>query len=322
MQFYFAPLEGIGGYLYRTAHADYFPKADKYFAPFISPNQNSGMNKKERRDVIPEHNRNLYLVPQILANNAGHFAMAAQELQQMGYTEVNLNLGCPSNTVVKKHKGAGFLKTPETLDPFLEQIFSTVDMKISIKTRIGISDPDEFEEIMEIYNRYPVHELIIHPRLQVEFYKGVPHLDVFARALEIAKMPIVYNGDLFHADAFTEIQGKLPQVNAVMAGRGVLANPCLFGEMRGEKQLTKTDLKAFHDRLLSDYTENLYGEKNILFKMKEHWYYMAHVFTNAEKYAKQIRKATRLADYHEAVRRLFAEQEIQRSTCYCSHSSQ
>lgn len=314
MQFYFAPLEGIGGYLYRTAHADHFPKADKYFAPFISPNQNSGMNNKERKDVIPEHNQNVYLVPQILANNAEHFAMAADELKSMGYTEVNLNLGCPSNTVVKKHKGAGLLKTPETLDPFLDAIYSKVDMKISIKTRIGVSEPDEFEEIMEIYNKYPVHELIIHPRLQKDFYRNQPNLDVFARALKRAKMPVVYNGDLFQTEAFDRFRERFPQVDAVMAGRGVLADPCLFGEMRGEKQLTKEDLKAFHDRLLLDYTENLYGEKNILFKMKEHWYYMSHVFTNVDKYAKKIRKATRLSDYHEAVRSLFAEQEIQMSS--------
>lgn len=313
MHLYMAPLEGIGGYLYRTAQAAFFPKADKYFSPFLSPTQNSGMNNKERRDVDPKNNQNLCLIPQILANNADCFASCAAELKSMGYTEVNLNLGCPSNTVVKKHKGAGFLKTPSTLEPFLDRIYSEVDMKISIKTRIGMSEPEEFEQILEIYNKYPVHELIIHPRLQKDFYRGEPDLHVYEEALKRAKMPVVYNGNIFHKEAYAALLERFPETERIMLGRGVLADPCLFGELRGEKQLNKKDLKEFHDRLLADYTQALYGEKNILFKMKEHWYYMAHVFTNADRYLKKIRKAGRLHDYQEAVRVLFAEQEIQMS---------
>lgn len=314
MQFYFAPLEGIGGYLYRNAQADFFPKADKYFSPFIAPNQNRGLNAKEKKDVLPENNPNVYLVPQILTNNAEHFLSAARDLKSMGYTEVNLNLGCPSNTVVKKHKGAGFLATPETLDPFLNQLYSGTDMKISIKTRLGMSDPAEFEQILEIYNKYPVHELIIHPRVQKDYYKNAPRLETFEQALGVAKMPVVYNGNIFQTEAFAAFRRRFPAVETVMLGRGVLANPCLFGELKGEQKLVKERLREFHDRLLSDYEENLSGDKVILFKMKEHWFYMSHVFTNSGKYAKRIRKAQRICDYNEVIRSLFAEQEIQMST--------
>lgn len=314
MQYYFAPLEGIGGYLYRNAQADFFPKADKYFSPFIAPNQNHGLNVKEKKDVLPENNPNVYLVPQILTNNAEHFLSAANDLKGLGYTEVNLNLGCPSNTVVKKHKGAGFLATPETLEPFLDEIYSGTDMKISIKTRLGMFEPAEFEPIMEIYNKYPVYELIVHPRVQQDYYKNSPHLEAFERALQIAKMPVVYNGDIFQTQAFAAFRERFPSVKTVMLGRGVLADPCLFGELRGEQKLTKESLKEFHDRLLSDYKENLSGDKVILFKMKEQWFYMSHVFTNSAKYAKKIRKAQRLCDYNEVIRSLFTEQEIQMST--------
>lgn len=314
MQYYFAPLEGIGGYLYRNAQADFFPKADKYFSPFIAPNQNRGLNAKEKKDVLPENNSNVYLVPQILTNHAEHFLSAANDLKDLGYSEVNLNLGCPSNTVVKKHKGAGFLATPETLDSFLCQIYSGTDMKISIKTRLGMSDPAEFEKIMEIYNKYPVHELIIHPRVQQDYYRNSPHLEAFESALQIAEMPVVYNGNIFQARTFAAFQERFPSVKTVMLGRGVLADPCLFGELRGERDLTKERLKEFHDRLLSDYKNNLFGDKVILFKMKEHWFYMSHVFTNSAKYAKKIRKAQRLCDYNEVIRSLFTEQEIQMST--------
>lgn len=312
MNYYFAPLEGIGGYIYRNAQAAFFPRAEKYFSPFIAPNMHRGLNNKERRDVLPENNPDVYLVPQILTNNAEYFCKTAEDLKELGYTEVNLNLGCPSNTVVKKHRGAGFLATPDTLDPFLDEIYRNLDLKISIKTRIGMTEPEEFEELLDIYNKYPVAELIIHPRVQKDFYKNRPRMEAFDLAVQRAKMPLVYNGDIFTAADALAFQETYPQVGTLMAGRGVLANPGLFGDFAGN-EMTKQQLRNFHDHLLEQYALHLSGDKMILYKMKEHWYYMCHVFTNSAKYLKRIRKSQNLQDYREVVRSLFAEQELQQS---------
>ncbi|MCD8151329.1 MAG: tRNA-dihydrouridine synthase family protein [Clostridiales bacterium] len=320
MQLYFAPLEGIGGYIYRNAQADFFPKADKYFSPFISPGEKRRLTPRDRRDVVPEHNERIYLVPQILTNRADLFLETVRELQAFGYGEVNLNLGCPSRTVVTKGRGAGFLGRPEELEHFLDEIFENCDVRISVKTRLGMESPEEFVRLLEIFNRYPMEELIIHPRVQTDYYKNVPNREIFSRALSRANMPVVYNGDIFSPSAFAEFHDEFPDVDTVMMGRGVLADPALFGEVRDRwngrtpektQWLTKERLLAFHDRLLSDYESVLFGEKTVLFKMKEIWYYMAHVFTNHEKYAKAIHKSQRLSVYREVVKRIFTEQELQ-----------
>lgn len=324
MNLYFAPLEGIGGYIYRSAQAEFFGKADKYFSPFISPAKERRIRTREYRDVCPENNGNIRLIPQILTNDAELFCRTAEELAQMGYKEVNLNLGCPSKTVVTKYCGAGFLGKPELLDIFLEQICEKAQMKISIKTRIGMEDPEEFEHLLEIYNKYPLEELIIHPRVQTDYYTNHPRMETFCYAVKHAAIPLVYNGDIFSAEDYhvrmmqilpggqegSPDAGAQRGISAVMLGRGVLADPALFGEIRGTERLEKKKLQAFHDKLLADYTAVLSGETNVLYKMKELWFYMIPMFENYEKYAKRIRKSRRICDYKEAVRSLFAEQEL------------
>ena len=313
MNLYFAPLEGIGGYIYRNAQADFFDRADKYFSPFLAPNQNRCFGSKEKKDIAPENNENVYLVPQIMTNDAEIFVRTAKELKALGYEEVNLNLGCPSRTVVTKCRGAGFLADPERLDRFLNQIFEQSGIKISLKTRLGIENEEEFERLFELYRKYPLEELIIHPRVQKDYYKNRPHMACFADVPGKAPFPVVYNGDIFNQNCFERFHAEYPGVDRVMLGRGVLSDPCLFGAIRGKENLTKEKLREFHGRLLADYTEEMSGEKNVLFKMKELWYYMIHVFTNHENYEKKIRKVQRLCDYKEIVRSLFAQEEIRNS---------
>lgn len=304
MKLYFAPLEGIGGYIYRNAQADCFSRGDKYFSPFLAPKLKRSLSPKEYRDIAPENNGNIYLVPQIMANDAEVFIKAAKELKRLGYEEVNLNLGCPSPTVVTKYRGAGFLAKPEELQRFLEKIFEKQDMKISVKTRLGMEDEQEFPRILEIYNCFPLEELIIHPRVQKDYYKNTPRREMFSYALKKAKFPLVYNGDVFSKEDYEKIQKLFGNVD-VMLGRGVLTNPALFGEIREGKALTKEGLYEFHNRILSDYTEVMSGEKNVLFKMKELWFYMAGMFPGSEKYIKKIRKAQHLGEYRAYVESLF-----------------
>lgn len=286
MNLYFAPLEGIGGYIYRNAQADYFEKADKYYSPFLAPNQNRSISPKEYKDIAPEHNEDITLVPQIMANNAEIFLKAAQELEQLGYKEINLNLGCPSRTVVTKYRGAGFLAKPDALEQFLEEVYSKLNIRLSLKTRLGMEDEEEFEHLLDIYNKFPVSELIIHPRVQTDYYKNTPRMESFLNALEKSKNPVVYNGDIFNKEKYQQVMKQM-DVSGVMLGRGVLANPALFGEIRGTEKLSKERLWEFHERLLADYTQEMSGERNVLFKMNGTVVLSGVVFYKYGKYEKR-----------------------------------
>lgn len=311
MKFYFAPLEGVTGYIYRNAYETFFGQIDKYFIPFISPTKNKGFTSRELNDVLPEHNQGLSVVPQILTNNAEYFIGTVNELTKFGYDEINLNLGCPSGTVVAKCKGSGFLAQREKLDEFLEEIFSKASTKISIKTRIGKDSPDEFYELIEIFNKYPLEELIIHPRIQTDFYKNKPNMKAFKDALELSKNPICYNGDIFNVKDYRELTEMYPSLDAVMLGRGLIANPGLIGEIKNNQVIDKQVIRAFHDAVYAGYQEILSGDKNALYRMKELWFYMIHMFADSDKYAKKIRKTNRLSDYEIIISMLFQELDIE-----------
>ena len=307
MKYYLAPLEGITGYIFRNTLREIFGDVDKCFTPFIAPNENRPMNTRERTDVQPEHNEGIFLVPQILTNRADHFLTTAREIAEMGYEEINLNLGCPSGTVVAKKRGAGFLSEPEKLEAFLEEIYDKCPVKISIKTRLGIYEPEEFYEILEIYEKFPVSELIIHPRVQKDFYKNKPRMEVFRQAAGRSRLPVCYNGDLFSIPDIEEFRKDFPDIDCVMIGRGALKNPAIFRMLRGKDIPDVEELRHFHDLLVERYYERMADDRNVLFKMKELWSYLIYSFEDAEKFGKKIRKAQKMADYKEAVRRLFEE---------------
>ena len=310
MKYYLAPMEGITGHIYRNAYEKYFHNIDKYFTPFIVPNQSLSLKTKELRDLLPENNEGLNVVPQILTNDAEGFILTANKLKQLGYDEINLNLGCPAGTVVSKKRGSGFLVYPDELDKFLDEIYKISDMKISIKTRLGKERPEEFYNLIEIYNKYPLEELIIHPRTREDFYGNIPNLKMFKEALSLSKHSICYNGDIFTTENYNEIVKEFPEIDKVMLGRGVLANPGLIGEIRENNFISKEILKEFHDEIFENYTILLNEDKNAMYRMKELWGYMSHIFTDNKKYYKKIKKAQKAKDYREAVSRLFEEQEI------------
>lgn len=310
MKYYLAPLEGITGYIYRNAYHTYFKNADKYFTPFIAPNQKGKFSSRELNDILPEHNVGMHVIPQILTNKSEDFIRTVRTLEEYGYREVNLNLGCPSKTVVTKYKGAGFLTKTDELDRFLDKIFSGLDVKISIKTRIGRFSPDEFEVLLNIYNKYPLEELIIHPRVQQDFYKNVPNWQVFEQAVLTSTNQLCYNGDIFTSEDFERFRQTFPSVTTVMTGRGILKNPGLISEMEEEPGPDKTQIRKFHDKLFEDYRRVIPGERNVLFKMKELWFYLGELFTDSSPYLKKIKKSQHFDCYIEAVDQLFLEQEI------------
>ena len=325
MEFYFAPLEGVTGFTYRNAYNDLFDDMDKYYAPFISPSINDRLKGKEIRDLLPENNnKGINLVPQILANRADYFIKAANQLIELGYDkEINLNAGCPSGTVVSKNKGAGFLKDTEAMDRFFDETFNWLEKKnseghnlsISVKTRIGMYEPDEFENILEVYNKYPISQLIVHPRTREQLYKGTPNMEAFKYALENSKNPVCYNGDINTVENYHRIIEKINddsemKIGSIMIGRGLIGNPNLVNEIKGGKKLTKKMLEAYHDRLYNDFEKIMKADKHLLFKMKEMWTYMSLNFDDSHKCAKLIRKAQNLYKYNLAVYEIFEKYEV------------
>ncbi len=298
-----APMEGITRAVYRRRHHAQFGGIDRYFTPFLAPSADGVFSEKELREVLPEACAGVPTVPQLLAGRAEHFLWAARLMGELGYEEVNLNLGCPSGTVVAKHKGAGLLVHPEELDRFLQQVFeglSGKNLKISVKTRIGMENAEEFPQIMEIFNQYPICDLTIHPRLRRQFYKGAPDPAAFAYGLERASMPVCYNGDVFCPEDARALHERFPAVRAVMLGRGLIADPALARVLRGGRALTAGELRQFHDGLLEDYSACILGEVNILHKMKELWNYWACLFPEDAKGVKAVRKAKHLPEYRRA----------------------
>lgn len=318
MKFYLAPLEGITGYIYRNAIHDYYGQGvDKYFTPFLTPHTKCSFNAKELNDITPEHNQGMYTVPQVLTNSVEDFLRIEKDLYELGYQEININLGCPSGTVASKGRGAGFLAETQKLDQFLEDVFAGTNAKISLKTRIGIDDPEDFYELLAIYNKYPLEELIIHPRILREYYKGTPHWEIFDYAVKNSKNPLCYNGDIFSVADAKRLQDEVlkqeeaGKVQAIMLGRGVLQNPALIEQLSLYQQngaseflFDKDRFKAFHDRLRADYMTQMSGDMNVLYKMKELWFYMITLFPNQEKVLKKIKKAKKLVEYDAAIREL------------------
>ena len=312
MQLYMAPLEGITGYIYRNAYYKCYGDIDRYFAPFIMSKK---LNQKEIRDILPENNQGMELVPQILTNRAEDFLAMAKAIHSYGYHVVNLNLGCPSPTVTSRNRGAGFLELTRELDRFLDEIFTACPMKISIKTRIGVEDEEEWQQLLKIYEKYPLEELIVHPRLKTDQYKpGTIHMEAFGMAAKRSCHSLCYNGDISSVPDYEELLQQFPETDKIMLGRGILRKPWLPSEIKnGEKknpQKYKEKLREFHEELLNGYVDYMSGDKNTLYKMKELWAYLGTSFKNPEKYLKKIRKAQRVSEYKIWADNLFREQEL------------
>lgn len=310
MQIYFAPMEGTTGYIYRSLHHRHFGGVDKYFIPFLSPTKERVFSKREKREILPENNLGVHAVPQLLTCKAEDFLWAADELFDMGYEEVNLNLGCPSGTVTAKGKGAGFLAAPEELKRFLDAVYSRAKGPVSIKTRLGMNDPEEFDRLLEIYNGYPVYELTIHPRVRREFYKGNVHLDVFGRALRGSKDPVCYNGDIAVVEDYRRFSVAFPEVDRVMIGRGLVADPALAEKLRGDRSVDKERLQSFHDALYESYCTAFESRKNAMMRMKEYWFYHILLFADSKKHGKKIKKAADPKGFEAVTASVFRELEL------------
>ena len=302
MRYYFAPMEGITDSIYRRIHHKYFPGLDRYYMPFLSPTMHRTLTHKESRELPMAETESFVAIPQILTKVAEDFLWAAQVCQERGYEEVNLNVGCPSGTVVAKGKGAGMLRSPAELDAFLDRVFAKSPISISVKTRLGMESPEEFPALLEIFNRYPIKELTIHPRVRKQFYSGCVDIEVFRCAAEHSKNPLCYNGNLNSTGDIAAFSAQFPKMEAVMLGRGLIGDP----GMLTPGGTAKERLQAFCDELLEEYMAAFGGARNAMFRMKENWSFLHHRFADSEKLWKHLRKTTDVNEYRAITAEIFA----------------
>ena len=310
MRYDFAPMEGITGALFRRLHHQFFPGVDRYYMPFLSPTRDHVFTPRELREILPENNPDAEVIPQLLTKVPEDFLWAAGELAAMGYQTVNLNLGCPSGTVVAKGKGSGMLADPSALDAFLDAVFSRAPCAVSVKTRLGLSVPVEFGPLLEIYNHYPLAELIVHPRVQKDGYRHPVRLEAFAPILAASRHPVCFNGGLVTTQDCRDLVGRFSGICGVMIGQGLVANPALVRQIRGGPGADRETLRAFHEALFGGYSQLFGSAHNAMMRMKELWAYLIRLFRDSGPYAKRLRKARDPQTFSQAVDAVFQELEL------------
>ncbi len=303
---YLAPLQGFTDYSFRQAFFSLFEPPDVAFSPFIETHR---VDHKAFRDVIPERNKGIPLIPQILGNSATQMKPVILKLREMGYSEVNWNLGCPYPMVAKKQMGAGLLPHPLQIDTVLNELFKDSSFKLSVKIRLGLTSPDECKALVPIFNRYPLTEIIIHGRTASQMYKGEVNISAFLEMADELVHPVCYNGNINSFQDFQLLAHRMPFVARWMIGRGLIANPLLIQEIRTNTNATlleKQDaIGRIHDQLLYQNSLHLSGESHLMHKMKPYWEYFGHSFPEEQKALKKIKKASNLNAYMNACREVF-----------------
>lgn len=301
MRYYFAPLEGLTDSIFRSLHSKYFPGVCRYYTPFLSPTVHRGLTAREARAIPAADTLTYEAVPQLLTKVSEDFLWLAGVCADLGYKEVNLNTGCPSGTVTAKGKGSGMLRDLPSLEGFLDDIFGKAPLPVSIKTRIGFYNRDEFPAILELFNRYPIRELTIHPRIRADFYKGPVDMEAFRYACTSSRNPLCYNGDLTSPSKILAFAEEFPGVEAVMIGRGLIADPGMLTP--GGTDIHA--LEAFYDELFDAYTAAFGGTRNAMFRLKENWRYLLCKFEGAERLGKRLKKTTDAGEFRAITHGIF-----------------
>lgn len=308
-EFLFAPMEGITLSGFRRVHHGMFGGADAYYTPFIAPDSRGSFKPKFLRELTADCGE-LAVVPQLLVNNAEAFCRTAELLCELGFTEINLNAGCPSGTVFAKHKGAGMLSNLEGMESILDSIFEHAvkrNYSVSIKTRMGVHSTEEFPAILKIYEKYPVSKLIVHARCRDDYYRGSCSREGFARAARESSLRFSYNGDLASRRDLEQLKAVSPQTRSFMIGRAAIANPALFRVLRGGEQLKREELKEFHGRLLETALAEGLSPGFAVERMKTVWSCLQALFPNSRRELKALRKARSMGDFLSASNTILRE---------------
>lgn len=311
MKIYLAPIKGITDCVYREAFANHFKGVDLAYAPFVSSVSSRKIKSSHLIDLLPANNKRMKVIPQVLSKDPDDFIFMAEHVFELGYDEINWNLGCPTPMVAKKERGSGLLPYPDRIEAFLAKVTARFPQKISIKTRLGRHDADEILTLMPIFNRYPLKSLIIHPRLGVQMYKGEVDLDGFTASTKLNKLPLIYNGDINNLEMFNNLQERFSEISGWMLGRGVLKNPYLPAMIKKEKvEISRSALLAFHDEIYAGYLGILEGPGHQVARLKGFWFYFSHIFQNRKACHKRITKAKSVQQYLDSVKINFEEEEL------------
>jgi len=312
-----APMESLTGIVFRRRHHEFFGGVDRYYTPFVTPTVEPEFTERQMRELSPEANRGMNVVPQLMAKDADRFLWAAKRLAELGYSEVNLNLGCPMGTVTGKGKGCGFLRHPDELREFFESVFAEpLPIAVSVKTRLGWNTEEEFDDLIRVYADFPISELVIHARVRNDFYKGDPRTECFLRALPKLPMPVGFNGDIHLVSQISEWEKTHPELQSLMIGRASVANPAIFREARGGAPASGEELAAFHDALMADYAAAFGSIGNTVGHMKQYWFYMKNMFEGGEKLFKQLLKTKNVSDYESLVQEIATTLPIRTEPAY------
>ncbi|MCK5218462.1 tRNA-dihydrouridine synthase family protein [bacterium] len=312
-EIYLAPLQGITNKVYADIYHKLFKGVDYYCAPFIKVQLHRLAKRKRKKLALPEANENIPFIPQILSNDSREFYQFDQDLQELGYQEFNWNLGCPFRMVANKKRGSGLLPHADQIKTILDEVMGNLHCRLSLKVRLGFTKSEEILELIPIFNQYPIHELIIHPRIGTQLYTGQVDLKRFAECLALSKHPVVYNGDIFNLVTYNTLQKQFPQINKWMLGRGILANPFLPAQIKGSESGQTNKLERiiqFHDNYAGQYEKILSGPTHIVDKLKEFWSFGNHVFEDGNSFYHQLKKVKHYDAYKIMVQKFFATQPV------------
>lgn len=308
--FYLAPIRGVTDALFRNIYHQHFPYFDAALAPFINPQRTATFRARLMADVLPENNTSLPIVPQLLNNNALDFFGLAKRLVDLGYSHINWNLGCPAPMVANKKRGSGLLPYPDQIATLLQEVIPRLDCEISIKTRLGYKDPGEIELLLPLLEQLKLKEIVIHPRIGKQLYKGHANPDAFARCRKISSHQLVYNGDICLPSDYLSLAKRFSETDRWMIGRGAIADPFLVASIRGitiTEQQKRKKLRDFHTDLYDQLKVRLSGHSHILGRMKQIWTYFIESFPAKKKVLKKIRKASSEIKYKKAMDELFGD---------------
>lgn len=304
-----SPLQGFTDFRFRNAQNRLFGGIDTYYSPYIRLNGKLEIKASYERDLLPENNVGLEVIPQVMTNDADEFLFVAHYVRELGYKELNWNLGCPYPMVTKSGMGSGLISNPGKINQILERAHSESDIIVSMKMRLGYENSEEILDVLPVLDRYPIKNIAIHARIGKQLYKGGVNLDAFQVCLDNTIHKLYYNGDISSVAKFHAMQQRFPTIDHWMIGRGLISDPFLPGMIKSNTlEYPENKMKLFHefhDTLYAIYSESLSGSAHLLLKMYHLWEYFSATFSNPHKVLKAIKKAQSIRNYELAVVEIF-----------------